>query len=662
MSRVQAFDGAYAASRSRLLLQLYAYCGDADVADDALDEAFIAASRQWRRVGATPNLDGWLRERAIRRIDGRPGVLREAADERSAAIWKLSRSRGRTRPPTPAPELAATGAALANPVGALAAPAGAHHLIVPSIENARLLAVLNALDPVSRRLLVVRRLDDTPLAVAADEVGLTEAAAEQVLARAITSLHAAGVDTTPIGLTSHLARLAEDLEGRPDPTPAGALRKAGARRRYAKTAVVVAAGLAVLAAAGAVVVEKPFSSSPEPRSSPTPGGGRTTLPIHPVVDLTKADLVSATVVADAAPGKGWSALPDPGRPTEPTGVSIYGQCVMAADDPPPETSWVRNFTANGRPGSPADGPLRQVLSQAPSIAEARRLFHRLSLSFTSCASHQLIGYQSVSGLGDRARLVSLRFALPGGPVRQSVLLVRSGESVSVFSAKSAPGKPGDLTTDQLSTIAAAAVDNVCSQLSSACASAPYSLGYLKPPSDGTAGRFLSVVDLPLVPGVAAAWAGTNPSTSSSNPSATLCDQADFTGSGGYDVTSRSYVMPDAGRLPVVFGITETIGTFASPADARTFLDQAATRVRSCQSRHPTMTVQGSTTFTSHVAVGKVWRIKQKVSKQESAIYRVALVRHGSSVAQVTFTPAGRYDVSQSTYVALARRAGVRLAG
>jgi hypothetical protein len=74
-----------------------------------------------------------------------------------------------------------------------------------------------------------------------------------------------------------------------------------------------------------------------------------------------------------------------------------------------------------------------------------------------------------------------------------------------------------------------------------------------------------------------------------------------------------------------------------------------------------MTLQRATTFTSHVAVGRIWRIKQSLSKQGSALFRVAMVRHGSSVAQVTFTPAGRYDVKQSIYVALARRAGVRLA-
>ncbi len=159
MSRVTAFDDVYAASRDRLLLQLYAYCGDARAADDALKEAFITASHHWHRVASRENVDGWLRQRAVRRLDGR------------------------TRPdPT---RLARR----------------------PSAQNARLLAALGALDPTSRRLLIVRRLDNLDLSVVAREVGLTDGAAEQAMARASSALHSHGVDSTPAGLLAGLTRL-----------------------------------------------------------------------------------------------------------------------------------------------------------------------------------------------------------------------------------------------------------------------------------------------------------------------------------------------------------------------------------------------------------------------------------------------------------------------
>jgi hypothetical protein len=39
---------------------------------------------------------------------------------------------------------------------------------------------------------------------------------------------------------------------------------------------------------------------------------------------------------------------------------------------------------------------------------------------------------------------------------------------------------------------------------------------------------------------------------------------------------------------------------------------------------------------------------------------MALVRRGSDVAQVTFTPAEKYDISQKAFEALANRAAQRL--
>ena len=39
---------------------------------------------------------------------------------------------------------------------------------------------------------------------------------------------------------------------------------------------------------------------------------------------------------------------------------------------------------------------------------------------------------------------------------------------------------------------------------------------------------------------------------------------------------------------------------------------------------------------------------------------MAIVRHGSDVAQVTFTPSGKYDISQKEFVAMATRAAQRL--
>ncbi len=209
-------------------------------------------------------------------------------------------------------------------------------------------------------------------------------------------------------------------------------------------------------------------------------------------------------------------------------------------------------------------------------------------------------------------------------------------------------------------LAGSAIDKVCSEAVGGCAFPPYTITSQRPPVDATAEGFLSVVDLPLVPGVTDPWVATDPARVTGNPSATACDQTRFTGNGGSKTTSRSYVIPEAPQVPTLFGLTETRAAFASDQAARDFIADVARRVASCQQRQVTLSVPQSTSFSERRASGWVWQFRQKVSKEKIAIFRVALVRFGSEVAEVTFTPAGAYDVPQPSFIALAQRAATRL--
>ena len=66
MSRADAFSAFYRESRSRLLLQVYAYCGDPEVAQRALADAYVSAGHHWRKIANRQDKDGWLREVAFR--------------------------------------------------------------------------------------------------------------------------------------------------------------------------------------------------------------------------------------------------------------------------------------------------------------------------------------------------------------------------------------------------------------------------------------------------------------------------------------------------------------------------------------------------------------------------------------------------------------------
>src|SRR4051794_403890 len=54
------FDAWYAEVRPRLGAALASWCGDADVAADALDEAFVRAVERWDRVSHLDVPAGWV--------------------------------------------------------------------------------------------------------------------------------------------------------------------------------------------------------------------------------------------------------------------------------------------------------------------------------------------------------------------------------------------------------------------------------------------------------------------------------------------------------------------------------------------------------------------------------------------------------------------------
>jgi hypothetical protein len=302
-----------------------------------------------------------------------------------------------------------------------------------------------------------------------------------------------------------------------------------------------------------------------------------------------------------------------------------------------------------------------VLQLAPTDVEAIRAYRQILAGFGLCAGHQLVDYSRVGVLGERSHFV--RLVKPGlrGSVVESVVISESGPAVTVLSATSPAGEPSALSPPEVVKLAASTVDEVCTEVAGGCAYPPYTIISQRPPADPTAGGFLSVVDLPPVPRVTQPWVGTEPARVTGNPSATACDRTRFSGNGGTRVTSRSYVIPQATQVPTLFGLTETRASFGSNRAAREFVADVAKSVSSCHRRQVTLSVPQSTSFSAHRASGWVWQFRQKVSKNKVATFRVALVCFGRRVAEVTFTPAGAYDVLQPAFITLAQRAAIRLA-
>ena len=61
-------DELYAASYRRLVVQLFAICGDLADAEDAVQEAFVTAIRKRREIARVHNPEAWVRTVALNRV------------------------------------------------------------------------------------------------------------------------------------------------------------------------------------------------------------------------------------------------------------------------------------------------------------------------------------------------------------------------------------------------------------------------------------------------------------------------------------------------------------------------------------------------------------------------------------------------------------------
>jgi RNA polymerase sigma factor (sigma-70 family) len=66
-----ALEELYTASYRRLVVQLYAICGDLFEAEDAVQEGFVAALRKHRQLGDIQNPEAWVRTTALHHLHSR---------------------------------------------------------------------------------------------------------------------------------------------------------------------------------------------------------------------------------------------------------------------------------------------------------------------------------------------------------------------------------------------------------------------------------------------------------------------------------------------------------------------------------------------------------------------------------------------------------------
>jgi DNA-directed RNA polymerase specialized sigma24 family protein len=504
-------------------------------------------------------------------------------------------------------------------------------------EQARLFEALQRLTDVQRKTLVLTHLAAMPMGEIAREVGVTQQLAEQHLQTA-TAAVALALDTDATSIRARLESLGPIADSVKLPRPS-IIRRSGVRRR--RTHALAGSALAVLVTIGVGALVAPDAAAPPPP--------------RPASLVSKQMLLTSEQAAPLAAGQAWTVAGTSDN-TRGTGINTMCQAAQFADTKGLGT-WVRTFQA------PAAGRgLVQTVEISGSRGAAERAYGTTLGWYAGCTVPriQLVDASTVSGLGDEA--VVLRMRIPGAQPRSFVVgIARTGSlttSAVLETRSSTPAPTGPL----VSTLATS-VQNLCrSRVSGGCLGAVATQPTL-PPATGETPGMLAIADLPVISNVMAAWAGTDPVPATVNLAATTCDQADFAGSGADHPVTRTYLIPEA-DLPKRFGLSETLGRFASPRAAGRFVERIVARMKACPDKDLGSTISHASVHVDRPAGSSyaLWRLENQVNKEEKVVpFWMGVAQSGRYVAQVNLTPVGRYDVSPATFESLVVRARDRLA-
>ena len=147
MAGTEDLAALYSAAYRRLVIQLFAICGDLRDAEDAVQEAFVTAIRKRRELARVTNPEAWVRTVALNRL---------RAGWRHAAVVR------KYQPAVPGPQAA----------------------VEVGPEHVAIVAALAGLHQDQRQVVVLHYLADLGTAAIAVELGVPEGTVKSRLARA----------------------------------------------------------------------------------------------------------------------------------------------------------------------------------------------------------------------------------------------------------------------------------------------------------------------------------------------------------------------------------------------------------------------------------------------------------------------------------------------
>ena len=599
MTRVDEFNSFYTSTFAQAVQVTYAVCGDRQVAFEATVDAYRRAWRDWSKIRDHHPL-GWVRNEA----------------------WKLT-----------------------------ALSRGTHPLRRKHEEDSdtQLLESLAELSVDDRRLIVLMTLGNTDLEEASREVGVPAEEGIESVTTALASLEAAlrqGIDT--IERRMHGLAAATDSLQVP---PAASVRTAAKRGRRRNTVLLVAAAVVVILGGGLVATDGDALASGSTLPHRQKIGAE-----HPdvLLDAEKIDtgnLLSVAQISALDPESTWKIG---GTDENVDNTTPYATCpTKRYADKNPLKVFVRTFNA--------DGVTEERVAQAIEVSRSDKIasttYQRLVQWYSDCEHPrvQLVeAYTVQRPFGD---FQILRLRSHRSPERTFTVGFSHSGTITSTLVHESDGASGPSIQAFARTLNDS-VAKVCKDSGGECIDA-IQVKRTDPPPTTEAPSFLGIVDLPPISNIDKVWAGAAVPLRT-NPAATQCDNAAFTGKSVTRATSRIYVLYQATTLPKQFGVAETVGRFSSPKEAKAFVKKVSGRLDSCADKNLSAKIDQHESFKNAQYSGDVWRVGVEVTKGSRAYYRMSLIRRGADVAQVTFTPAGKYDITQKTFEAMAVRAATRL--
>ncbi len=600
MTRVDEFNSFYAATSAQALQVTYAVCGDRTVAREATIDAYRRAWRDWPKIRQHNPL-GYVRTEA----------------------WKLT-----------------------------ALSRGTHPLRRRHEEDSdtALLEALGELDSDDRRLIVLMTLGNIDLEEASHEIGIPAEEGIENVTTALTKLEQRfGQTIDDIERRMHdLSEITTTLE-LPPPETVRTLARRGRRRN---AVALVAAAIAFIVIGGFLVTDgDSFARSADLPTREKIGAERPDQVLN-AQKLNTSNLLTLAQVKELDPSRPWKVTDTDTNTKNKTPYATCPTTRFADADP------LRVFVRTYQTGAVDHERVAQAIEVSRSPAIAEEAYHRLVRWYSNCEHPrvQLVDSYTVQrpfGNFQILRLRSHRFP-------ESTFTVGFSHSGTVTSTlvHEVDNTKGPAIED-FARMLNESVARVCKDSGGTCTNDIQVLR-VDPPATSKAPAFLGIVDLPPVASIDKVWAGSDPVKAVKNPAATLCDKASFTGKNILKASSRVFLIPEAKELPTQFGVAETIARFKSDKLAKAYVSKLNAKVDKCPKSNLSASLDQKMTIKSSATTGRVWRVAFEVDKKTKIYYRMALVRRGSDVAQVTFTSAPKFDLSRTEFEQLARRAGQRL--